>query len=192
MASRLGERLLAVHAALDAARIPHAFGGAIALAYWTLEPRGTRDLDVNAFVPDRDHPLALAALPSQVVVPDEARVQLARDGQARLWWDDTPIDLFLNTVAAHERATEGVRTVDFLGTAIPVLGALDLAVFKGMFDRTKDWADIEAMFAARTLDPRALRSRLLEMFPADDHRVVRVADAYRRGTGDDLAESTQK
>lgn len=27
---------------------------------------------------------------------------------------------------------------------------------------------------------------------ADDHRVARVADAYRRGTGDDLGESTQK
>lgn len=192
MASRLGERLLAVHAAFDAAGIPHAFGGAIALAYWTLEPRGTRDLDVNAFVPDRDYTLALAALPPQVVTPEEAMVQLARDGQARLWWDDTPIDLFLNTVAAHERAMEGVRNVDFLDIAIPILGALDLAVFKGLFDRTKDWADIEAMFAARTLDPQALRGRLLEMLPADDHRVARVADAYRRGTGDDLGESTQR
>lgn len=183
MASQLGARLLAIHAALDAAEIPHAFGGAIALAYWTLEPRGTRDLDVNAFIPERDYEQALKALPPEVTAPEEARSFLARDGQARLWWGDTPVDLFLNTIAAHERAAHNVRTVEFLGATIPILGALDLAVFKGMFDRTKDWADIEAMFAARTLDPQALRERLLELFAADDHRVLRIDDAYRRGTG---------
>lgn len=48
--SLLAQRLLAVHDALDAAELPHAFGGAIALAYCTEEPRGTRDLDVNVFV----------------------------------------------------------------------------------------------------------------------------------------------
>ncbi len=47
--SELGDQLLAIHDALDAARIPHAIGGAIALGYCTLEPRGTRDVDVNVF-----------------------------------------------------------------------------------------------------------------------------------------------
>ena len=49
--SALGERLLAVHDALDGAGMPHAIGGAIALGYCVVEPRGTRDLDVNVFVP---------------------------------------------------------------------------------------------------------------------------------------------
>src|SRR5262249_41808856 len=44
--SVLAERLIAIHDSLDAAGVPHAFGGAIALAYCTEEPRGTRDLDV--------------------------------------------------------------------------------------------------------------------------------------------------
>ena len=48
--SVLGQRLLAIHEALTGGGIPHAFGGAIALAYCTEEPRGTRDLDVNVFV----------------------------------------------------------------------------------------------------------------------------------------------
>ena len=52
----------------------------------------------------------------------------------------------------------------FAGTQIPVLGPVELAVFKAMFDRTRDWADIEAMVAAGTLDVDAvgavLRSRL--------------------------------
>ena len=42
---------LRLHAGLESGGIPHAFGGAIALADWTLEPRGTRDIDVNLFVP---------------------------------------------------------------------------------------------------------------------------------------------
>ena len=48
--SALGDQLLAVHDGLDAAGIPHAIGGAIALGYCVLEPRGTRDVDVNVFV----------------------------------------------------------------------------------------------------------------------------------------------
>jgi hypothetical protein len=47
----LVEKVLALSEALTAAGVAHAFGGAIALAYWTEDPRGTRDVDVNAFVP---------------------------------------------------------------------------------------------------------------------------------------------
>jgi len=44
--SKIREMLWAVHDALERADIPRAVGGgAIALAYCTLRPRGTRDLD---------------------------------------------------------------------------------------------------------------------------------------------------
>ncbi|MBF6621740.1 MAG: hypothetical protein ITG02_16125 [Patulibacter sp.] len=91
------------------------------------------------------------------------------------------MDVFFNTDAFHDEAARRTRTVEFLGTAIPVLSALDLAVFKAMFDRTKDWADIEAMFAARTLDLEALLEQLADLMPGDDALQARVADAYRRG-----------
>ncbi len=181
MASTLADRLLAIHAALGAAAIRHAFGGAIALAYWTLEPRGTRDLDVNVFVPAADHQRAIDALPSAVERPAGASTQLASDGQGRLWWDDTPVDLFFNTDAFHDEAALRTQTVEFFGTAIPILSALDLAVFKALFDRTKDWADIEAMFAAHTLDREALLEQLDRLMPGDHALRARVADAHRRG-----------
>jgi hypothetical protein len=38
----LAERVLALHRALEDADVPHAFGGAIILAYATMNPRGTR------------------------------------------------------------------------------------------------------------------------------------------------------
>ena len=64
--SLLGERLLAVHDSLTDAALPHAFGGAIALAYCTEEPRGTRDLDVNVFVDPLRAEEALSALPRRL------------------------------------------------------------------------------------------------------------------------------
>ena len=43
-------KILALHGALDAAGLPHAFGGALALAWCTERARGTIDIDLNVFV----------------------------------------------------------------------------------------------------------------------------------------------
>lgn len=53
----LDAKLLTAHNALAAAGIDHAFGGAIALAYCTGEPRATADLDINIFSPPSDYGL---------------------------------------------------------------------------------------------------------------------------------------
>lgn len=180
----LAERLLAVHRALRDAGIPHAFGGAIALAYWTEEPRGTRDLDINAFVPATDPEAVLDALPAGVTIPPEAAETIRRDGQMRVMWDDVPLDLFLDYAPVHERAARHAETVPFAGERIDVLGPIELAAFKAMFDRTKDWADIEAMLEAGTLDVPAVRGELEGMLGPDDARWERLERAVRQaGTG---------
>lgn len=171
----LADRLLRLHGALDHAALPHAFGGAIALAYATEEPRGTRDLDVNVFVPAAQAARVLRALPDGVRHGEADREALERDGQRRLWWDDTPVDLFLDYAPLHARAARNRRSVPFGGREIPVLGPVELAVFKAAFDRTKDWADIEAMVAAGALDHAAALAVLVEVVGADDHRVTRLA-----------------
>lgn len=156
--SVLGDRLIAVHDALEGAGFPHAFGGAIALAYCTLEPRGTRDLDVNVFVSPQHVRDVFAALPADVAIGAEDIAQAQRDGQVRLWWQDTPVDVFLNTLELHEQVARGVRQVPFMDRMIPVLDCTSVAIFKALFDRTKDWADIEAMAEAGKLDiPEAVR-----------------------------------
>ena len=176
----LPQRLLAIHSGLDAADIPHAFGGAIALAYWTREPRGTRDLDVNVFISPEECETALAALP-QGVSHDEADVAaIKRDGQTRLVWDDTPIDLFFSNLPIHDEAERHGRRVPFEGEEIPILGPLELGVFKVIFDRTRDWADIEAMLEAGTLDVDALRERVTELVGDGDPRLARIDEAVRR------------
>ena len=184
----LAERLVALHRALARHRVPHAFGGAIALAYWTLEPRGTRDIDVNAFVPASNAGRVLRALPEGVDRPPGTAEAIERDGQVRLWWEDTPVDLFLDYVPIHEAAARNRRTVPFEGTRIPVLGPTELAVFKAMFDRTRDWADIEAMAAAGTLDAGAVKAALRTLVDAGDPRFDRLDEAVRRGAASAAAE----
>ena len=176
----LAERLIALHDHLEAAGLPHAFGGAIALAYWTEEPRGTRDLDVNVFVELARAAEVLAALPADIGPSSSDRTALERDGQARLWWDDTPVDLFLDYAPIHAEAAAHRADVPFAGRTIPVLGAVELAAFKAMFDRTQDWADIEAMLASGTLDVAELQRALAPMLDAQDDRWRRLEDAQRR------------
>jgi hypothetical protein len=160
--------------------LPHAFGGAIALAYWTLEPRGTRDIDVNVFVPATESGPALAALPEVIARDEDTASAIAREGQVRLWWDEVPIDLFFNYEPVHDEAARNRRLVPFEGEEIPVLGPVELAIFKAMFDRTRDWADIEAMLAAGNLDVDAVRDRLATLLGGDDGRIRRLDEALRR------------
>jgi hypothetical protein len=176
----LAERLVALHKALAARRIAHAFGGAIALAYWTLDPRGTIDIDVNVFVPATKAERVLRALPTGVSQPEGAAETIARDAQIRLWWDEVPVDLFFDYVPIHADAARNRRRVPFAGTQIPVLGPAELAVFKVMFDRTQDWADVEAMLAAGMLDVEAVRAELTTLLDVGDERFARLDEAVRR------------
>lgn len=102
----LADKILAVHAALDQGHVPHALGGALALAFHVREPRATRDIDVNVFCPPTAAAEAFAALPEQVRWSDADVEDVERDGQVRLFWHDTPVDVFFSTAAFHDRAAE--------------------------------------------------------------------------------------
>jgi hypothetical protein len=168
------EQMLVLHEHLRAATVDHAFGGALALAWCTYQARGTIDLDVNVFVgPERTDDV-LVALPRGVVATDEDRSLLSRHGQARLWWGTTPVDVFLDTTPFHEGVADRVRWEPFAGVELPFLSCSDLAVFKAFFNRTRDWADIEAMREARTLDVAGVAGVLTTFLGGDDERVARL------------------
>lgn len=170
----LPKKMLAIHEHLRDAGIRHAFGGALALAWCTQQARGTIDLDVNVFVGPERTDEALAALPRGVVATTDDRARLVRDGQARLWWDTTPVDLFLNATDFHEALSTRVRWEPFAGIELPFLACEDLAVFKAFFNRTKDWADLEAMREAGTLDVAAVVGVLATFLGSDDDRIARL------------------
>jgi hypothetical protein len=172
--SVLATRLIEIHDALTAADLRHAFGGAIALAYCTQEPRGTRDLDVNVFVHPQLAKDVFAALPDGVARSSGELASAEADGQVRLWWQDTPIDLFLNVHPFHEEVASGVRQVPFSGRVIPVVGCTALAVFKALLSRTKDWADIEEMVAMGEMNLQDALAWVTQIVGSDDPALTRL------------------
>ena len=145
----LDAKVVALERALRGARIPHAFGGAIALAYYAT-PRGTHDVDLNLFVPASEQRRVFDALAPLGVEPpgDAARRSGDRDGQLRVRWDGTPLDLFFSYDALHDACRERRRHVPFPGERIAILSAEDLTIFKVLFAREKDWRDLrELLFA---------------------------------------------
>lgn len=62
----------------------------------------------------------------------------------------------------------------FADTTIPVLDCTSLAVFKAFFNRTKDWADLEAMAQAGQLDTDAVAGFLMDLLGKDDQRLERL------------------
>ena len=171
----LPEKIIAVHQALASANLPHAFGGALALAWCTGRARGTIDIDINVFVDAAQCESVFAALPPDIVCNDKDVSIALRDGQVRLWWEQTPVDVFLNTLDFHLQAARRVRWEEFMSQPVPFLSCYDLAVFKAFFNRTKDWADLEEMHAAGTLDTGRVIEQIASMLGADDERVHRLA-----------------
>jgi hypothetical protein len=172
--SGLPDKIVALHRSLAAHGIEHAFGGALALAWCTERARGTIDIDINVFAGvDRVGDL-LGAVPGEVVWTDDDRRLLERDGQVRIWWDTTPLDIFMNTTEFHVQAAERARWEDFGGVELPFLACADVAVFKAFFNRTKDWADLEEMHAAGTLDLDRVIGVLVRYLGADDERIGRL------------------
>lgn len=170
----LAERIVALHGALAA--VPHAFGGALALAYYA-EPRATIDIDLNVFVPvERFEGVGAPLRGLGVTVDETASALIARDGQARVWWDDTPVDLFFAYDPFHAAAARARRTVPFADGEIPILAPEHLMVCKAVFNRPKDWVDIDAMLAlGQALDAAEVLRWVGRLAGDEDPRYNRIA-----------------
>jgi hypothetical protein len=172
----LDEKVEGLARALGDDGVPHAFGGAIALAYYAT-PRGTRDVDVNVFLPASQFDRVLAALRPLGVEPPTVRMRraLARDEQVRLFWDGTPIDLFFSYTELHDACVARQRRVAFGAVRIAILSPEDLAIFKVLFARDKDWRDLREMLLAQAGDFEAAYALgwLERIVAPDDERLVR-------------------
>ena len=177
----LAEKILAIDRALREAGIAHAFGGALALAWCTQRARGTIDIDVNIFTGvDRTRDV-FTALPHGVLWSEADVERTEDDGQVRLWWGDTPVDVFLNTTDFHDQVATRTHLEQFAGAEVPFLSCTDLAVFKAFFNRTRDWADLEEMAEMGTLDLDRLVGVLVRYLGAKDERVERLRSLDRSG-----------
>jgi len=155
---------------LSSAALPHAFGGALALAFYTGEPRGTRDIDVNIFLPVSKIDVVRSAFAKRIELTDTQVADALANDQVRVFWEDTPIDIFFNVAEFHDDVMLGVEHHKFAKIIIPVLGSDALTVFKAMYNRTKDWADIEAMLEVNSIDKSRVIGWLVRLLGVDDPR----------------------
>jgi hypothetical protein len=163
--------VVALHEALQTAGLPHAFGGALALAYYA-EPRPTADIDLNVFVPPAECPrvrAALAALGAEAErdAPDE-------DGELRLRCRHQGVHVFFSTDPLHAAMEAAARELPCNGTVVPVVAPEHLIVRKAILDREKDWVDIEAILAnTRPLDRGEAEKWLERLAGGADPRLVK-------------------
>lgn len=176
----LAEKVVAIHHRLGEAKVPHAIGGALALAYYA-EPRATVDVDINVFVSTDFWPQIRDALAPLGVAVEVDPVALERDGQVRLWWGRNAVDLFFSYDEFHETMPSTTRRVPFGDTTLQILSPEHLAVCKAMFDRTKDWLDIEQILvAADPLDVEEIENWLRRMVGVSDPRLAKLEELKDR------------
>jgi Nucleotidyl transferase AbiEii toxin, Type IV TA system len=175
----LPDKVLAIHDRLAAAKLAHAFGGALALAYYA-EPRATIDIDVNVFVEPGRHAEVQAELAELGIGNDVAPEVVERDGQCRIWWGSTPVDLFYAYHDLHAAMRKAVRKVPFASATIPVLAPEHLIACKAVFNRPRDWLDVEQMLVgAPDVDRDEVADWLEEIVGGDDPRAQRFATLSR-------------
>ena len=182
MGSDVGDKLVAIHEAFDAAGIGHAFGGAVALAYAVPEPRATIDLDINIAVPVHEAARVIEALPEGVAARAGVVERIATHGQDRLRWGDVPVDLFFPQHEFHGIVARRTLSEPFRNTVIQVITPTDLTVFKALFNRRKDWPDIESMLRAGVVD-EAEAIRWTETIVGPEHpshlKLIELIDEVR-------------
>jgi hypothetical protein len=182
----LDEKVAWLARVLSEADVPHAFGGAIALAYYAT-PRGTQDIDINIFLPASSFDRVLATLSPLGVEPPSPQVRGAfeRDEQVRLFWEGTPLDLFFSYNELHDACVKRRRNVPFGAARIAILSPEDLAIFKVLFARDKDWRDLgEMLFAqASAFDTSYVTGWLQRIIAADDERLARFRTLVAERSG---------
>ncbi|MCA1843996.1 MAG: hypothetical protein LC792_12595 [Actinobacteria bacterium] len=180
--------VVAVHDHLEALGVAHAFGGALALAYYA-EPRGTIDVDANVFVPFGSAPEIVGSLGGLGFTPRSAveawspiaGVRLVRPGEP------TTLDLFFSLDERYDEIARRVRRFPF-GSAnaeLPFLSAEDLALFKLSFGRDKDWVDLRRVVAGNAdLDVEYIERQLIGLRgPTMYPRLARLRRFVREGSG---------
>jgi len=176
----LADKVVRIHRAMTRAKIPHAYGGALALAYYAT-PRATMDIDLNVFVAPEHHGPTLKVLTRLGIERIPPIDEIIERGQARTWWGPNPVDLFFAYDPIHDEMRAWSRTVPFGDTQIPIIAGEHLLVAKAVFDRTKDWIDIEQMLIAMdSLDVEEVRRWLDHLVGKDDGRYRRVDELIVR------------
>lgn len=168
------ELIFATHKALDDAGLEHAFGGALALMHYVAEPRTTWDVDVNISVSRENADVVVATLSGIVQATEEQVALLKRDGQVRLLVGRYPLDIFLAEHEFHDEMRMMSSMRPFGERELPYISATHLTVLKAMFNRSKDWVDIESMLRHGSVDVQRAIGWLVTLQGPDEEAPARI------------------
>jgi hypothetical protein len=170
----LPDKIAAAHESFLKADLSHAFGGAIAVAYYG-EPRMTKDIDINVFIPGENWQTISEALEPLGIDIELGDRGLRDQEELRLEWEENSLHFFFSCDPLHEEMERRVRTVPFAEGTLPLVAPEHLVVRKAMLDRTKDWLDIEQILVATDpLDLREIEDWLVRMVSASDSRMKKL------------------
>jgi hypothetical protein len=145
-------------------------------------PDALSGIDLNLFVSPSSYSTIERALAELGVGGGVDPAAVERDGQCRLRWDHTPVDLFFAYDPLHDAMRRAIRKEPFGETTIPILSPEHLLVCKAIFNRPKDWLDIEQMLVCvDDLDPAEIRRWLERILGPDDPRSQRFEEVLRNG-----------
>jgi hypothetical protein len=159
---------------LEAIGCDYALGGAVALACWA-EPRGTVDVDVSLYLPIGELGETITALHN--IGADfsavKARESLESHGFCQVEFMGRRLDVFLPIAAIYEWARPRRQRKQIGPGHALVWDAETLCVFKMMFFRRKDLADVEAMLRTQgaALDHAWVENALRDMYGERDPRI---------------------
>jgi predicted nucleotidyltransferase len=159
---------------LDRAHCEYALGGAIALAYWS-EPRGTVDVDVSLFISAVDPSQTIDVLRRINAEFDASSVQTSIEthGFCRVRFMGRVLDVFLPIAMIYEPGRLRRQRVNIDGYEAMIWDAETLCVFKMMFFRRKDLADLESILLTQgaALDRSWIEQQLIAMYGQRDPRI---------------------
>ncbi len=183
-------QLIAIVEMLEREAIPYAVGGAVALGYWS-QGRGTEDLDFNIFLPASRAPEIFGLLAGLgVTIPEDAMSVVTREDQVRTKWGVVFVDLFFAYDEVHEECQRRAARTEFgeapLFTTMWVLSAEHCVFFKVLFNRKKDWLDIERVlrFAPAEFDFEYTSRWLERALGAEDRALARFRELWAEVSAD--------
>jgi hypothetical protein len=142
--------------------------------HYVAEPRTTWDVDVNISVSRENADVVVAALSGIVQASKEQVAFLKQDGQVRLLVGRYPLDIFLAEHEFHDEMRMMSSMRPFGDRELPYISATHLTVLKAMFNRSKDWVDIESMLRHGSVDVQRAIGWLVTLQGPDEEAPARI------------------
>jgi hypothetical protein len=160
---------------LDAAGQDYAIGGAIALGFWGA-PRGTLDVDLTLYLPPEkpSHCIWLLQDLGCELASSAALESFREHGFCRVVHSGLNVDVFLPSSPFYATARARRKRVQLGDQGLWIWDAETLIVFKMMFFRRKDLADVEQILRSQghSLDRAWIRAQIEGIYGARDPRLT--------------------